>query len=131
MPEVLSESAVALTVPADKSMMLVIRLTTAGVLARAGSTLDQMDALKSAVEEACTCLVRQKNPPERMTLKFSCEDDCLVFAAEGVNADSPVGDMDETEREVVKCILESVADEVRLDVRDGWLRGVEIRAALS
>ena len=28
MPEVLSESAVALTVPADKSMMLVIRLTT-------------------------------------------------------------------------------------------------------
>ena len=120
---------VELAVAADAESMLIVRLTAAGVLARAGSTLDQMDALKSAVEEACTCLVRQKNPPERMTLKFSCEG--LVFAAEGVNADSPVGDMDETEREVVKCILESVADEVRLDVRDGWLRGVEIRAALS
>lgn len=124
------KTPVELVVAADAESMLIVRLTAAGVLARAGSTLDQMDALKSAVEEACTCLVRQKNPPERMALKFSCEGDCLVFAAEGVNADLPVGDMDETEREVVKCILESVADEVRLDVRDGWLRGVEIRAAL-
>ena len=38
--------------------------------------------------------------------------------------------MDETEQEVVRCILESVADEVCLFVRDGWLKGVELRAAL-
>ena len=43
MPEVLSENAISLTVPADKSMMLVIRLTTAGVLARARLTVDAID----------------------------------------------------------------------------------------
>ena len=125
------KAPVELVVAADTESMLIVRLTAAGVLARAGSTLDQMDALKSAVEEACTCLVRQKNPPERMTLRFSCENESLVFVAESVDADSPEGDMDETEREVVKCILESMVDEVRLDVRNGWLRGVELHAALN
>lgn len=125
------KTPVELVVAADAESMLIVRLTAAGVLARAGSTLDQMDALKSAVEEACTCLVRQKNPPERMTLRFSCENERLVFVAESVDADSPEGDMDETEREVVKCILESMVDEVRLDVRNGWLRGVELHAALN
>ena len=51
MPEVLSENAISLTVPADKSMMLVIRLTTAGVLARARLTVDAIDDMKMAVEK--------------------------------------------------------------------------------
>ena len=37
--------AVALSIPADASMMLVARLTTAGAIARAGLTVDRMDSL--------------------------------------------------------------------------------------
>ena len=124
------KTPVELVVAADAESMLIVRLTAAGVLARAGSTLDKMDSLKSAVEEACTCLVNQTNPPERMALRFSCEDDQLVFGAEGISESTPAGDMDETEQEVVRGILEAGADEVCLFVRDGWLKGVELRAAL-
>ena len=63
MPEVLSENVISLTVPADKSMMLVIRLTTAGVLARARLTVDAIDDMKMAVEEACTLMISQQCPP--------------------------------------------------------------------
>jgi anti-sigma regulatory factor (Ser/Thr protein kinase) len=38
-------------------MLLVIRLTTAGVMARAGLTVDILDDLKMSVEEACYCLI--------------------------------------------------------------------------
>lgn len=85
------KTPVELVVAADAESMLIVRLTAAGVLARAGSTLDKMDSLKSAVEEACTCLVNQTNPPERMALRFSCEDDQLVFGAEGISESTPAG----------------------------------------
>ena len=51
---------VELSFPSDKSMMLVLRLTAAGVLARAGLTVDVMDDVKLAVEEACNCLIGQE-----------------------------------------------------------------------
>ena len=49
MPHVSPESAISLTAPADKSMMLVIRLTTAGVLARARLTVDAIDEMLSLI----------------------------------------------------------------------------------
>ena len=55
---------VELTVAAEPGMMLVIRLTTAGVVTRAGLTIDAMDNLKIAAEEACSCLIGQENPPK-------------------------------------------------------------------
>ena len=43
---------VELRVAANADMMLVVRLATAGVTARAGLTLDAMDGFKMAAEEA-------------------------------------------------------------------------------
>ena len=55
MREIVLKEAVELKVPAEQNMMLVLRLTTAGVVARAGLTVDRMDDVKMAVEEACSC----------------------------------------------------------------------------
>ena len=77
MPEVLSENAISLTVPADKSMMLVIRLTTAGVLARARLTVDAIDDMKMAVEEACTLMISQQCPPAALCVEFLRLEDGL------------------------------------------------------
>ena len=125
------KAPVELTVAADAESMLIVRLTAAGVLARAGATLDRMDQLKSAVEEACTCLVQQELPPERMALRFSCEDDFLVFDCRGCSDPEANGTMDATELEVIRCILNSMADEVKLDVNGGRLRAVRLRCALN
>ncbi len=125
------KAPVELVVAADSESMLIVRLTAAGVLTRAGSTIDKMDQLKSAVEEACTCLVQQTHPPKRMALQFSCEGETFVFAVAGIEEECPCGDMDETEMEVVRCILEGVADDVHLDVQNGRLKSVRLRAALN
>ena len=74
MREVLPEGAISLTVPADKSMMLVIRLTTAGVLARARLTVDAIDDMKMAVEEACTLMISQQCPPGALCVEFFRKD---------------------------------------------------------
>ena len=51
-------STVELSVPAVKEMMLVVRLTTAAVMARVGINADKMDDMKMAVEEAANCLMQ-------------------------------------------------------------------------
>ena len=122
---------VELNVAADASMMLVVRLTTAGVLARAGLTMDAMDSLKMATEEACNCLIGQSNPPAQLNLRFDCTDGRLSVIAAAKGCDSPWGEADETELEIVRCILASLADEVSLDVREGWIHSIELRAALA
>ena len=58
---------VELSVPAHRDMMLVLRLTTAGVVARAGLGVDRINDVKMAVEEACALIIEtalKKEPGE-------------------------------------------------------------------
>ena len=148
---------VELRVAADPGMMLVIRLATAGVVARAGLGIDAMDGLKMATEEACNCLIGQDNPPARIALRFACDGSALTICAAACDADDAgvaaqrgpgacgradcgasrpaaphaqapaAGD----ELEIVRCILEALADEVDFDMREGRLRAIELRTALA
>lgn len=124
------KSPVELSVAADAGMMLVLRLTTAGVIARAGLTVDVMDNLKMAVEEACNCLIGQKEPPQRLKLAFTCEDGALVIRVCAEDMHCPETAVDETELEIVRCILGSLADSVSFDMCEGWIRSIELRCEL-
>ena len=66
MRDFMLKEPVELKLPARQEMMLVLRLTTAGVIARAGLTVDRMDDVKLAVEEACSCLIGQASSPRRL-----------------------------------------------------------------
>lgn len=121
---------VELSVTADSGMMLVMRLTTAGVIARAGLTVDIMDNLKMAVEEACNCLIGQQEPPQRLNLSFCCEDEQLKIRICAADIHRPEVQTDDTELEIVRCILESLADNVSFDVCEGWIRAIELRCGL-
>lgn len=121
---------VELKVAADPGMMLVIRLTTAGVVTRAGMTIDAMDNLKIATEEACSCLISQENPPKQLGLTYVCRDGFLLIRVCGLDMECHCADLDEAELEVIRCILESLVDEVSIDMCDGRIRAIELRAAL-
>ena len=121
---------VELTGAADPGMMLVIRLTTAGVVTRAGLTIAAMDNLKIAAEAACSCLIGQQNPPKRIGLSYACRDGALYTTVRGLDAACEAGSADEAELDVVRCILESLADGVTFDVCDGWIRAIELRTVL-
>ena len=129
MREAVLSEPVELALPARRSMMLVLRLTTAGVVARAGLTVDRMDDVKLAVEEACNCLIQEAGGPERLRLRFSESDGALRIAVRGEGG-TPAA-IGEDEREVVRCILESLVDGAELRVDGAAVTGVELRVALG
>ena len=109
--------------------MLVLRLTTAGVVARAGLTVDRMDDVKLAVEEACSCLISEADGPERLRLRFAERDGALHISICGEGG-TPAS-IGEDEREVVRCILESMVDGAELRADGGTVSAVELRVALD
>ena len=131
MKEYRLNAPVELNVAADSGMMMIIRLTTAGVVTRAGLTIDAMDNLKIAAEEACNCLIGQENPPKRIGLTYSCREDSLFIDIRGLDMECASCEADEAELEVIRCILESLADDVSIDMCDGRIRAIELRAALT
>ena len=124
MREVLPEGAISLTVPADTSMMLVIRLTTAGVLARARLTVDAIDDMKMAVEEACTLMISQQCPPGALCVEFFRKDAGLEIHVHSVAEHPCLCGMDPAELEVVRAILCSLADAAEIDYQDGKIRNI-------
>ena len=126
----LLRAPVELTLPADRDLMLVVRLTAAGVAARAGVTVDRMDEIKMAIEEACGCMIEQANPPARLRLRFCVEAGRLAVSAEGLDAAIESGDTGEAELDVMRCILDALVDRAEFTVRNGWIARVDVEAAL-
>ena len=121
---------VELLLPAERNMMLILRLTTAGVVARAGLGVDRMDDVKMAVEEACNCLITEDSAADQLRLSFVTEDNNLIIRicmGEGCSAPAAAED----EMSVVRCILESLVDSVDVRTKDDRLSGVELRVALG
>ena len=128
MREAVLSGPVELALPARRSMMLVLRLTTAGVVSRAGLTVDRMDDVKLAVEEACSCLIQEAGGPDQLRLRFTESDGALHISVRGEGG-SPAS-IGEDEREVVRCILESLVDGASLHGDGNTVSGVDLRVAL-
>ena len=131
MGKAIPSDPIVLNLPADQNLMLVIRLTAAGVIARAGATVDRMDDIKMAVEEACGCLMEQVNPPRRLNLRFTAREGQLYIRAEALEADTEAGDLTSDALEIMRCILLALVDTAEFEVRDGFIAAVDMQAALS
>lgn len=96
---------IQLTFPASDSAMLVLRMTTVGVLAQVGLALDVVDGIKLAVDEAArqfvTC-AREK----QLSASFAQAEDGLHIII-GV-ADGTAIAPDPEEWMVLLCVLESM-----------------------
>ncbi|MBQ3574628.1 MAG: hypothetical protein IJA26_03110 [Clostridia bacterium] len=125
------KEAVELSVPASRDMMLVLRLTTAGVIARASLTVDRMDDVKMAVEEACNCLIGdEENAPSRLCLRFVQEGSELIIRISGENMHT-CRCIPEDESCVIRCILESLVDQVEVEAEGDKVHAVVLRIALG
>ena len=119
---------VELKLPAERNMMLVLRLTTAGVVARAGLGVDRMDDVKMAVEEACNCIIGDNAAADTLCLTFMNDEKNLVIR---ICAGNGCAAAEEDELSVIRCILESLVDGVDICVKDEKVSGVELRVALG
>ena len=68
---------VELRLPADSAYLSVLRTATAGLAARLDFTLDEIEDLRIAVDEACALLLPDAEPGSAMTCVFALTDRTL------------------------------------------------------
>jgi serine/threonine-protein kinase RsbW len=118
---------VELTIPADAAYVSVLRTVTASLAARRDFTLDEIDDLRIAVDEASSLLLPLATPQSQLTASFDGGDDSLTVRV-SINAvpitsdpDDAAGgglaertpDVDETS--FAWMVLAALADEVHTE----------------
>ena len=73
-----SDDVVELRLPADSAYLSVLRTATAGLAARLDFTLDEIEDLRIAVDEACALLLPDSVPGASMTCAFALSDRSLA-----------------------------------------------------
>jgi serine/threonine-protein kinase RsbW len=71
---------VELRVPADATFVAVLRSLTAGLAARCDLTLDEIEDLRLAVDEACALLLPHAGPDTSITARFALHLDYLELS---------------------------------------------------
>src|SRR5690606_25081500 len=71
---------VELRLPADSAFLAVLRTATAGLAARLDFTLDDIEDLRIAVDEACAMVLPQARPGSDLTCSFFLEQHRLKVA---------------------------------------------------
>ena len=76
----LNHPDVMLRIPADSAYLAVLRTATAGLAARLDFTLDDIEDLRIAVDEACAMVLPQARPDSDLTCTFDLDTARLVVA---------------------------------------------------
>jgi serine/threonine-protein kinase RsbW len=73
------DDVVVLVVPADGSYLAVLRTATAGLAARLQFTLDEIEDLRIAVDEACAMLLAVAAPSSDLSCEFEVTPAALTI----------------------------------------------------
>ncbi len=74
-----ARDVVELQLPAEPAYLSVVRTATAGLAARLDFTLDEIEDLRIAVDEACALLLPDADAGEQLTCRFTLDDDELAI----------------------------------------------------
>ena len=110
-----SDDIVELQLPADGAYLSVLRTATAGLAARLDFTLDEIEDLRIAVDEACALLLVDSPPEAELTCRFSLSPDALLIT---VSAPSRTGKLPRRHT-FAWTVLTELAGEVDATITDG------------
>jgi serine/threonine-protein kinase RsbW len=93
-PAEISADQVVVRMPADGAYLSVLRTATAGLAARLDFTLDDIEDLRIAVDEACAMLLSQAIPGSSLECSFdlSPDDMTITVAVPSLNPRPPSAD---------------------------------------
>jgi serine/threonine-protein kinase RsbW len=77
---------VKVTMPAEGAYLSVLRTATAGLAARLDFTLDEIEDLRIAVDEACAMLLAQAIPGTNLECAFDLDSDQMTITVSVVTA---------------------------------------------
>lgn len=110
---------VEVTVPADTGYVATLRLVTASLAARCDLTIDDIEDLRLAVDEACALLLPHAKPASTMHVRFALTTGCLVVAT---TVDSPEATEASPDRTgFAWSVLSALASAVDVTGKDGRL----------
>lgn len=117
MPEQHASSGdhVVLRLPASGAYLSVLRTATAGLAARLNFTIDEIEDLKIAVDEACAMLLPRGVEGAPLTCRFELGDDVLDIAVSLRTVDPTLPSRDT----FAWTVLTALAGEVDATVEDG------------
>ena len=81
------KDVVEVSLPAASAYLSVLRTATAGLAARLDFTLDEIEDLRIAVDEACAMLLPSAIPGTSLTCTFELQGDALRIAVSVPTAD--------------------------------------------
>jgi serine/threonine-protein kinase RsbW len=83
-----SRPDVELRIPADSAYLAVLRTATAGLAARLDFTLDDIEDLRIAVDEACAMVLPQAREGSDLTCSFALGEQSLIVSV-SAECDAP------------------------------------------
>jgi serine/threonine-protein kinase RsbW len=116
-PVVGTQPDVELRIPADSAFLAVLRTATAGLAARLDFTLDDIEDLRIAVDEACAMVLPQARDGSDLTCAFTLGTGRLSVAV-SAECDHP---MQPSRDGFAWTVLAALTSEVRADFTDSRL----------
>ena len=124
------EDAVEIRLPADSAYLSVLRTATAGLAARLDFTLDEIEDLRIAVDEACAMLLPQALETAQLTCRFELAPEVLSVTVTIPTTRGQLPERDTFSWTVLTALAGDVDTGASAD-RDVWIRLRKRRSALG
>lgn len=115
--EVDSRDVVSVKLPADGAYLSVLRTATAGLAARLDFTLDEIEDLRIAVDEACAMLLAQAVPGASLECSFALTGSSMRVAVSVLTVDGAEPNRDTFAWTVLSALAGGVDSSVDVDDR--------------
>jgi serine/threonine-protein kinase RsbW len=86
-PAAKPRDVVVITLPAQSAYLSVLRTATAGLAARLNFTIDEIEDLRIAVDEACAMLLPQAVPDAEISCEFNLDDGAILVGVSVLTVD--------------------------------------------
>jgi len=107
---------ITVTVPAQKEYVLVLRTALGGVALVKDLSVDALDDLRMAVDEACDLLLHQKRPAQTLRMEVNDEGDALTVSFLAQLSDCS-GESCQFSMEISRAVLETLMPRVEFTVQ--------------
>jgi serine/threonine-protein kinase RsbW len=111
------DDVVTIKLPAAGAYLSVLRTATAGLAARLDFTLDEIEDLRIAVDEACAMLLAQAVPGADLECRFALEADSMQISVSVLTLDGEEPSRDTFAWTVLSALAGEVDSDAGVDNR--------------